>query len=165
MPDSTEPRYTLEENALRDLLADIEERADHFNALASDEPDGLVAHVDKATAVAYENVAAKLAPLLAAFPESEQGEELGLSDDWRRRLGLDDRPDPHGYPVAVAEKYGGCSCKTCLYWKALREIASYNPDELREWEEENAADMVEIARKAARNQSPPAPPVDRGEGS
>jgi hypothetical protein len=32
--------------------------------------------------------------------------------------------------------------------KALKEIASYNADELRGWEEENAADMVDIARAA-----------------
>lgn len=32
--------------------------------------------------------------------------------------------------------------------KALEEIASYNADELRGWEEENAADAVEIAQKA-----------------
>ena len=32
--------------------------------------------------------------------------------------------------------------------KTLREIASYNASELRSWEEDNAADMVEIARKA-----------------
>lgn len=32
--------------------------------------------------------------------------------------------------------------------EALREIASYHADELREWQEENAADMVEIAQRA-----------------
>ena len=30
--------------------------------------------------------------------------------------------------------------------KALAEIASYNSAELREWGEDNAADMVEIAK-------------------
>jgi hypothetical protein len=36
---------------------------------------------------------------------------------------------------------------------ACREIATYNADELREWEEENAADMVDIARAALTQQS------------
>ncbi len=31
---------------------------------------------------------------------------------------------------------------------ALREIASYNPEELESWDESNAADMCRIARAA-----------------
>lgn len=33
---------------------------------------------------------------------------------------------------------------------ALNEIASYNADELRDWGEENAADLVEIARRVVQ---------------
>lgn len=40
------------------------------------------------------------------------------------------------------------------YEDALRSIASYNADELREWEEENAADMVEIADQALTGKFP-----------
>lgn len=37
---------------------------------------------------------------------------------------------------------------------ALHEIASYNADELVEWGEENAADMVHIARAALGMEEP-----------
>jgi len=80
--------------------------------------------------------------------------QLSLANNHVRELRAElervkaERDDYRDTSAAKEHAYRDAEARLNKALSALREIASYNSDELREWKEENAADMCDRARAA-----------------